>query len=286
MPDTALLPPPPHFEVETSPTGNASEADAQTALDFCQAHALYTPSRPAPAIYEASQAGIVRPIRPPRWTGTLEVKASGSNGFRTWYGKTKAKCRDCIVLTDLPLWFGQLYKTQTVSMKRTVYFEVRVLKMGRASGGGGGEDECSVALGFAASPYPAWRLPGWERASLGVHGDDGRRFVNDPLGGRDFTAPFRAGETVGIGMTFEKRGDSSRSPPQERALPESVVEVFFTRNGAIDGRWDLHEERNLDAGDVMGLEGDFDLYGAIGVFGGVEFEARFEPASWLYQPQH
>lgn len=65
-----------------------------------------------------------------------------------------------------------------------------------------GRGENGVALGYCAKPYPTWRLPGWERASLGVHGDDGRRFVNDTWGGKDFTAKFVEGETVGIGIDF------------------------------------------------------------------------------------
>jgi hypothetical protein len=37
---------------------------------------------------------------------------------------------------------------------------------------------------------------------LAVHGDDGRRFVNDTWGGKDFTTKFVEGGTVGIGMEF------------------------------------------------------------------------------------
>lgn len=63
--------------------------------------------------------------------------------------------------------------------------------------------ESGIAIGYCAKPYPGWRLPGWERASLGVHGDDGRRFVNDTWGGKDFTTGFAPGETVGIGMVLK-----------------------------------------------------------------------------------
>ena len=67
-------------------------------------------------------------------------------------------------------------------------------------GSGRRSEEAGIAVGYCAKPYPGWRLPGWERASLGVHGDDGRRFVNDSYGGKDFTKAFKPGETVGIGM--------------------------------------------------------------------------------------
>lgn len=62
--------------------------------------------------------------------------------------------------------------------------------------------DTAVAVGFVGCPYPGFRLPGWNRGSLGVHSDDGRRYCNDSYGGKDFTMPFREGEVVGIGMCF------------------------------------------------------------------------------------
>jgi hypothetical protein len=82
----------------------------------------------------------------------------------------------------------------------------------------------------------------------------------------------------------------------EFELPENIcsgdkktkrckVHIFFTRNGCRSGGWDLHEEVDADSGGVEGLEGDYDLYGAIGLFGGVDFESCFEPAGWLWKPE-
>ena len=142
-----------------------------------------------------------------------------------------------------------------------------------------------MAVGFAAQPYPSWRSPGWERGSLGVFSDDGCRFVNDSWGGRDFTAPFRVGETVGIGMTMSLPKDPLRMADAMFSTKRTcAVEVFFTREGRMAGGWNLHEEVDADAGGVEGLEGDFDLYGAIGFFGGVDFEACFDPAGWQWRP--
>ena len=93
-----------------------------------------------------------------------------------------------------PLYFAAAESPLQTGRPKIIYFEVRVI--------GVGHGETGIALGYCAKPYPTWRLPGWERASLGVHGDDGRRFVNDTWGGKDFTAKFVAGETVGIGMEF------------------------------------------------------------------------------------
>ena len=94
-----------------------------------------------------------------------------------WKGGTKAGSKDSILLTGLPLYFAQEDSPLLSERSKTIYFEVKVTALGR----GRGNDECSIALGFAAQPYPSWRMPGWERASLGVHSDDGRRYVNDTV---------------------------------------------------------------------------------------------------------
>jgi hypothetical protein len=121
-----------------------------------------------------------------------------------------------------------------------------------------------------------------------VHGDDGHRYVNDKWGGRDFTRPFRRGETIGIGMTFmwkPKVGDQPPAYDKPSAADLMDVEVFFTRDGKREGGWDVHEE--LDAQEdlpITGLEGAHDLYAAMGTFDAVDFEVLFAPEDWLYKP--
>jgi hypothetical protein len=125
---------------------------------------------------------------------------------------------------------------------------------------------------------------------LGVHGDDGNRYVNDKWGGKDFTQPFRPGQTLGIGMTFSKRDmslllRSNNAPASTTATTPVNVEVFFTRDGKRDGGWNIHEE--LDASQdlpVTGLEGFHDLYAAVGTFDMVQFEVKFLEKDWLYKP--
>lgn len=63
------------------------------------------------------------------------------------------------------------------------------------------------------------------------------------------------------------------------------VEVFFTRNGRLEGGWNLHEE--VDAaleqpGGVTGLEGLHDLHAAIGVYGKCELGVRFGKNNCVY----
>lgn len=167
-------------------------------------------------------------------------------------------------------------------VSKTFYFEVKIKALGR----GRGSDECSLALGFCGDPYPTWRMPGWERGSLAVHSDDGRRYVNDTDGGIDFVPPFVVGETVGIGITYAVPD----TPPDFRPSPIEgcplKAEAFFTRNGKRTGSWNLHEELdNENEFGILGLDGKHDLYGAIGTFGEVTFEVQFSDHDWLWHPK-
>lgn len=138
-----------------------------------------------------------------------------------------------------------------------------------------------VALGFAALPYPTFRMPGWHRGSLAVHGDDGHRFVNDRWGGKSFTEPFSPGERLGLGMTFSTRGGGGG----EGAQGVIETEVFFTRQGREAGRWDLHEETDAEQDlPVTGLEGFHDLSCAIGTYGAAKFDVFFDPERWMFRP--
>jgi len=93
-------------------------------------------------------------------------------------------------------------------------------------------------------------------------------------------------------MTFTQR--NLQAPPeydQAQARTEANtpinVEIFFTRDGKIDGGWNLHEERDErdEPHGVEGLEGQNDLFPAVGVFGAVEFEVRFLEREWLFRPK-
>jgi hypothetical protein len=186
-----------------------------------------------------------------------------------------------VVITSLPLYFPMRDSPFRTERSKTIYFEVKLRGLEQRARA----DASGLSIGFLARPYPTWRSPGWERASVGVFSDDGCRFVNDSFGGKPFTEPFRVGDTVGLGMTFQLPGaEQAQTMNSSFTPPASQVRIFFTRNGRESGGWDLHEEVDADAGGVHGLEGDFDLYGAIGIFGGVEFEAMFDRDGWLWNP--
>jgi hypothetical protein len=112
---------------------------------------------------------------------------------------------------------------------------------------------------------------------LGIHSDDGRRYVGNTDGGVDFTTPFVAGETVGVGMVFRLASTYSE------AGPKLDVEVFFTRNGKKQGGWDLNRDTDAEDEMTVGLQGDLDLFPAIGIFGPAEVEVNFGQGNWLYQ---
>ncbi|KAL9003857.1 MAG: hypothetical protein Q9188_003300 [Gyalolechia gomerana] len=274
--DTALLPPPPSLGHEISPSGNANLSDADRAHEWCRLRPLIKPHQPTPAQHDSVKNGDMPLVKPREYQGTITMSPSGS-----WSGSTAPGGGDACLLSSLPCYFAAADSPLLTEKKKTMYFEVKVKSYGRGRGG----DSSSLALGYCAVPYPTWRMPGWERGSLAVHGDDGRRYVNDTWGGKDFTNAIKPGETVGLGMEFSIPDTPPKYGSSPAQTPSMKVEVFFTRNGTREAGWDLHEE--LDAQNdlgVDGLDGQFDLYAAIGLFGGVEFETNFQRHLWLWQP--
>ncbi|MCJ1337508.1 hypothetical protein MMC09_002790 [Bachmanniomyces sp. S44760] len=276
IPDTALLPPPPSLGNDASPSSNANTSDAERAHVWCEKHPLLKPRQPTNAQIVSARNGDSKLVTPQGYKGRLAMQSKGR-----WRGSTRAGSTDSCLQTEQPLYFSTIDSPMFTEQKKTIYYEVRILSLGPTRG----EDAPSLALGYCAAPYPTWRMPGWERGSLAIHSDDGRRYVNDTYGGKDFTEPIRTGEIVGIGLSFSV----PESPPEYGASPEVgsslTGEVFFTRNGKVDGGWNLREE--LDADDefgVLGVDGQFDLYGAVGIFGEVEFEICFDKHDWRWQP--
>ncbi|KIW18989.1 hypothetical protein PV08_03279 [Exophiala spinifera] len=268
IPDTALLPPPPPLPQDYSPTNNASYDSAARAHEWCAQHPVYTPSVPSREIHSLAAAGHLTLERPP-----AQLVGPNSRNFSlrqqtptTWSIRTSTSQQDTIIMSSIPLYFAAVDHPSITGRSKTISFEIHVYKITNANSG--------IAIGYAAKPYPPWRLPGWHRASIGVHGDDGRRFVNDPWGGRDFVEAFRPGETIEVGMRFS----TTPIPAPAGSGPGKVkTTAFVTRDGRTnkDWEWEIDEERDERDEGIDGLMGDGDLYPALGVFGGVEFEVRF-----------
>ncbi|RMZ75204.1 hypothetical protein DV738_g5601, partial [Chaetothyriales sp. CBS 135597] len=253
VPDTALLPPPPAFPQQSSSTNNASNESADAALDWCDRNRVYTPFTPNQTLRDAVARGQLDLLPPPASVTDLALNRTASD---KWWCRTKPTQSDVILLSNLPLYFAAVDSPLRSGVGKVIYYELRVLAINDSQSG--------IAIGFAAKPYPPWRLPGWHRASLAVHSDDGRRFVNNIWGGREFVYPFQVGDVVGLGMHFL---------PQELGGQRVKTKVFFTRNGMEEGGWDVDEERDaqMDQG-IDGLQGELDQYPAVGMFGGVELE--------------
>lgn len=262
VPDTSLFPPPPPLfnGFYRSPTSNATEAEAEAGEAWCHQFPLS-----APLDIDTTHTPEVQLMAPTvNFRGSLTRVAPG-----VWDGQTGKECLDSTVIGYPPLYVVKRDSPLSSGRKKTVYYEVKI-----KPAKGAGKDVC-LALGFTALPYPGFRMPGWHRGSVAVHGDDGHKFVNDRWGGKGFTEPFRVGETVGVGMTFWVGGRGGVE-----------TEVFLTRGGREVGRWDLHEESDaVEDGPVTGLEGYHDLSCAVGAYQATAFEVVFDPARWLFRPE-
>lgn len=285
VPDTSGFPPPPDIFSgwDKSPATNATADQAEAGEDWCR---RYTLSAPLNLDREPGlrAPGIVpRLVTPPAGVfGGGSLTQSPSTG--SWAVKTDRRSGDCCIIGYPHAYLVQRNSPLATGRPATVYFECYVREMGKDAG---------FAVGFTALPYPPFRMPGWHRGSLAVHGDDGHKFVNDRWGGKDFTAPFKKGEVVGIGMTFSPGAGASSSSGKGKGSGGAAggagavieTEVFFTRNGRIDGRWNLHESLDAETDQpVTGLEGYHDLTVAVGTFGQVGAEVVLDRRGWRYKP--
>jgi hypothetical protein len=284
IPDTALLPPPPSIGYDASPTANATEEQGEHAYRWCQTHPLWQPRPLTEQQHLSVKAGAVVLLNPASYAGELLPQATPGR----YVGHSPPKSPDCALLSTLPLYAALHDSPLLTEVPKTIYFEARVLgvrglsRFARPTSFA--DADAGLAIGFVAPPYPTFRLPGWQRGSLGVHGDDGRRYVNDTFGGTDFTSEFRMGDTVGIGMTFRIPQNPPSYDPQERQSKLMDIEVFFTRNGRKEGSWDGNEELDQRSeGGTIGLGGNYDLFAAVGIFGAVDFEVLFRPQDWKYK---
>ncbi|OTB01228.1 hypothetical protein M426DRAFT_323626 [Hypoxylon sp. CI-4A] len=287
VPDTSLLPPPPNFfsGFDRSPANNATEEQAEAGESWCRAFPLYNPEPLSLAVAAAGEQGNValylrRPNDNDNDNDNDSSSSSNSKGQFVaqhhrgggWRCSGGQGSPDASLPSYPPLYHAAAHSPLVAHRSKTIYYEVKILSAGTESNDK--DREVPVALGFSAPPYPSFRLPGWHRGSLAVHGDDGHRYVNDRWGGKPFTDRFRVGNVMGLGMQFSPGGQG----------PSINVQVFLTRNGAEVGRWDLHEETDKEQDlPVTGLEGFHDICANVGMFEQVAFEVVFAPDRWMWR---
>ncbi|KAJ0386561.1 hypothetical protein COL922a_004088 [Colletotrichum nupharicola] len=262
VPDTSLFPPPPAFFSgwDRSPANNSTEAEAEAGEEWVRKYPLIQPidlDQPALAALHTSRISL---LQPSGFKGTLNQVAPG-----VWEASTPKNAPDGTIIGYPPLYSVKNHSPLATGRPFTAYYEVQIRQSGNK--------EVDVAIGFTALPYPNFRLPGWHRGSLAIHGDDGHKYINDRWGGKSFTDPFRVGERIGVGMIFSAKDGRVN------------VDVFLTRDGALRGQWNLHEEIDAEQdGPVDGLEGFHDLSCAIGSFNKNIYEIIFDPSRWKYRP--
>ena len=290
IPDTALLPPPPSLNAEYSSTTNANCSDADAAHAWCASHPVHIPSR----VHDDVLAGVLNGSNSMIiQSGNLKLdrsskpQSTNSLGFmptkvdtilRSVSGfRNRGPLTDHCTHSDLPLYFAANSNPLLTEQPFTIYFEVKLLKLY--------SKDSTLAIGFIARPYPMLRQPGWHRASVGVHSDDGHRYVNDSWGGLEFTEPFKEGETIGFAMQFltepVQEGNSKTKVLTSEmevgsTLPKCKTKVFLIRNRAVTGSWNIDEERDAEHDEgIAGLQGEADMYAAVGTYGDVDFEVHF-----------
>ncbi|RCH93940.1 Protein ssh4 [Rhizopus stolonifer] len=70
-----------------------------------------------------------------------------------------------------------------------------------------------VSVGVATKPYPSWRLPGWNKHSIGYFSDTGNKHFSNPFVGRPYGCAYEEGDVIGVGYRHR------------------TGTIFFTRNG-------------------------------------------------------
>lgn len=109
---------------------------------------------------------------------------------------------------------GVAQVSQTLQVDTLPYFEVEVLSLGARS---------TIAVGGAPADYSLNKQPGWERDSIGYHGDDGCLF-HENRHGSVFGPTWKCRDVIGMGIRAPDLQDGSDDLPTE-------VQAFFTRNG-------------------------------------------------------
>jgi len=162
----------------------------------------------------------------------------------------------------------------------TAYFEGEIRP-------GDSEDAIRLALGFVAGDDEVSKMPGCERWSIGIQCSEGQLFVNGDGVDSAQTGAFGPGQQLGIGLTYAVSNSVRQTEDSgvSIASPTSInVEVFVTRDGKKIGNWNLCDQLRGPGGlSFEGLEGQHDLYAAVGTVGEANIDILLEQRDWLFE---
>lgn len=97
-------------------------------------------------------------------------------------------------------------KSPTLREEVIHYFEVTILSKAT-------DVDTIISIGLSTKPYPYFRLPGWNKHSVGYQSNNGHLYHNDMNSGKEYALPYTVGDTVGCGYK------------------PATNEIFFTKNG-------------------------------------------------------
>ncbi|CAM0140546.1 Protein ssh4 [Umbelopsis sp. WA50703] len=150
--------------------------------------------------------------------------------------------------TEIQFYHGESCVQTNLPLPRNqevYYWEAKMYEM---------PDTTVVSVGVATKPYPNWRLPGWNRYSIGYFSDSGRKFTHSIFNSRPCSLPFNEGDVIGVG--YRHRTGS----------------VFFTRNGRkVD---DISSNLNWNLFPTIGANGPCQVHVNLGQLGFVYVEAN------------
>ncbi|KAI8341186.1 concanavalin A-like lectin/glucanase domain-containing protein [Chlamydoabsidia padenii] len=121
------------------------------------------------------------------WDMETNTFVSGRTELQFFHG-------ECSLQTNLPLPRNQ----------EVYYWEAKMYEKPRST---------VVSIGVATKPYPNWRLPGWNRHSVGYFSNTGNKHFNNPFNGKTYGPGFQEGDVIGVG--YRQRSGT----------------IFFTKNG-------------------------------------------------------
>ena len=166
------------------------------------------PLFPVLSLSHPGDAVIPRLCRPlPKWDpstlfGWLRTeRVSIRNNVIEYAGSSQPESREV----------GAAQMSQLLARPGVAYYELEVLDAGAA---------CTIGIGAASATNSLSRMPGWDRDSVGYHGDDGCIFRASGAG-ESFGPVWKRQDVIGLGIR-------SVSGSVE---PGSEVQVYFTRNG-------------------------------------------------------